>query len=201
VITITVVIAVLGLLCTGVSVYVGWRAHKVSMQDRSAEAAGKEITNHIDVSLQPVKDRLLLIEQRTGPTADERNRLIMTGMIHDALNPLSETMTKLGVKVDTLWSQLAVSMAQILHQPDPARRPVDRLLEALMEGTLSNEERTELRKYLAAIKNWEPGSGEANVELGPDNTFSFPVHNGEQVAAGILLLTMDDNPRSGTGAY
>lgn len=201
-ITITVVIGVLGLLCTAVSVYVAWRSHKVSMQDRSAKASDQSVTTHIDLALQPVKDRLLIIDQRTGPQADERNRLIMSGMIHDALSPLNETMTKLGVKVDTLWSQLAVSMAQILHQPNPARRPVDRLLEALMEGTLSNEERTELRKYLVAIKNWEPNSGDAEVELTPDNVVSFPVHNGEQVAAGILLLTMDDNPpvRS-TGVY
>lgn len=191
---ITVVIAVLGLLCTAVSVYVAWRSHKLSVQEHSAEATSSEITTHIDLSLQPVKDRLLLIEQRTGPSADERSRLIMTGMIHDALSPLNDTMAKLGVKVDTLWSQLAVSMAQILHQPDPSRRPVDRLLEALMEGTLSNEERTELRKYLVAIKTWEPNSGDAEVELSPETKITFPVHNGEQVAAGILLLTMDDNP-------
>lgn len=197
---ITVVIAVLGLLCTAVSVYVAWRSHKLSVQEHSAEATSSEITTHIDLSLQPVKDRLLLIEQRTGPSADERSRLIMTGMIHDALSPLNDTMAKLGVKVDTLWSQLSVSMAQILHQPDEARRPVDRLLEQLMEGTLSNEERIELRKYLAAIKAWKPGMGEARVEIGRDNEVVFPVHNGEQVPAGILLLTMDGDP-SMPGVY
>lgn len=191
---VTIIIAVLGLLCTAVSVYVAWRSHKMSVQKEHAESTSSEITTHIDLSLQPLKDRVLLVEQRVGPSADERARLIMSGMLHDALSPVNENLTKLGVKVDTLWTQLATSMAQILHQPDPSRRPVDRLLEALMEGTLSNEERTELRKYLVAIKTWEPNSGDAEVELSPETKITFPVHNGEQVAAGILLLTMDDNP-------
>jgi hypothetical protein len=189
---VTIVIAVLGLLCTVVSVYVAWASHRQTQADRVSEKTSREITDHIDDALHPVIERIILVEQQLSPASKDRDRLITKAMINEALEPVNTYMTTMGVKVETLWNNLAASMAQILHQPDPARRMVDRLLESFMSGTLTNEERIELRKCLFAIKNWEPGSGEASVEIAPGNRVSFPVHNGEQVAAGILLLTMDE---------
>jgi hypothetical protein len=58
-----------------------------------------------------------------------------------------------------------------------------------MNGTLTPEEKTELRKTLISIRDWEPGGKE----------IGFPVYQGEQVAAALLLLTMEHAMSGGSG--
>lgn len=178
-------------ICTVITTLLAIGAWWISRKDRSSTALAKEVATHIDKALHPVLDRMLLVEQHTGAEARESARLQTLGMIREALEPVIEVQTTMKVKVDALWNNLAAAMANILHQPDPSRRPVDRLLEAFMSGTLTSEERLELRKYLVAIMNWEPGSGPVEVEVSPGNTVEIPVNQGEQAPAAILLLTMD----------
>lgn len=180
--------------CTVITTILAIVAWWISRKDREGQAAAKEITSHIDTALHPVNDRLILLEQRTGPDSLERNRLQTLGMIREYVDPFVKLQTAMEVKVGTLWDTLPQVMAQVLHQPDPARRPVDRLLENFLDGTLTNEERIELRKYLVAIKNWEPNSGDVTVEVSPGRKVTFPVHHGEQAPAAIMLLTMDPVP-------
>lgn len=178
-------------ICTIITTVLAVLAWWISKKDRSSTALATTITGHIDQALHPVLDRVLLVEQLTGREARESARLQTLGMIKEALEPVIEVQTTMKVKVDALWNNLAAAMANILHQPDPSRRPVDRLLEAFMSGTLTSEERLELRKYLVAIMNWEPGSGPVEVEVSPGKTMEIPVNQGEQAPAAILLLTMD----------
>lgn len=154
--------------------YLTWRSsHKA--QNRSAT---EELIKH---SLHPFRQELALLQQNS----DARDRLLMTeteSSMFRAMQPLREDIAVLKSQMNTfqdMWKQLAFEMAKVLHQPDPLRAHIDRLLESLMEDTLSNEEALELKKYLVEIRNWEPGT-----DLG------YPVRDGEQTAAAILLKTM-----------
>lgn len=165
--------AILGVVAAFWAVY-------YTRSDRRGKKATEVITGIVTKIMSPMEQRMVLIEQKTGPEAQERDRLFMKGMILEALHPIEHTVTDTSSKVDGLIGQLSIIMAQLLHQPDPARRPVDILLEAFMDGTLTLEERLELRKYLTIIKNWKP-----------EQESPFPIHSGEQLQAAIMLLTMD----------
>lgn len=177
------IIAVIGCVISALAAIIALSAVLFTRSDRHGKRAAKAISDAITKSLAPLEQRVSLLEQGTGPEARERDRLLIKGAIAEGLRPTENTVAAMAAKVDALWSQLSVSMANILHQPDPARRHVDELLEAFVHNTLTPAERTELRKYLVTIKNWEPGK-----------ETPFPIHPGEQVAAAILLLTMDDPP-------
>lgn len=177
------IIALVTFITTVASVFVAVSAWWYSRSDRVNKTRTDRITRHIDEALRPIVERMTVFEQRIGPDAKEHDRLTMKGMIVESLEPVREQVTSMSVKVETLWANLAVSMAQILHQPDPARAHVDVLLEAFMNGTLTSDERVELRKHLITIKSWEEGK--------PSD---YPIIPGEQTAAAILLALMDDRP-------
>jgi hypothetical protein len=96
------------------------------------------------------------------------------------VGPLRQDVAVLKSQVEVFWKAVALDAAKILHQPDPARAQMDHLLEALVEDILTPEEELQLRKYLVAVRNWEPGQDAG-----------FPVSPGEQTAAAILLRTME----------
>jgi hypothetical protein len=154
--------------------YVSWRASHHSAEKDSAE-------EQIKHALHPFRQELALLQQ----TSEARERLITTeteSLMVRAVQPLREDIAVLKSQMilfQDMWKQLAFEMAKVLHQPDPLRHHIDKLLEALIEETLSAEEELELRKYLVEIRNWEPGT-----DLG------YPVRDGEQTAAAILLRTM-----------
>lgn len=164
--------------------YLGWRASHTDRRKSSAE----ELIKH---TIHPLKEEIALIRQ----SSDTRDRLLATeteSLMVRALQPLREDIAVLKSQmsnVQDMWKQLAFEMAKVLHQPDPLRAHIDRLLEAFMENTLEAQEELELRKYLVDIRNWEPG-----VDLG------YPVRDGEQTAAAILLKTMPHvvTPRGGS---
>jgi hypothetical protein len=154
--------------------YLSWRmSHKAQNKN-----ATEELVKH---ALHPFKQELALLQQNS----DARERLTATeteSTMVRALQPIREDIAVLKSQMTTfqdMWKQLAFEMAKVLHQPDPLRAHIDRLLEGLMEDTLSDEEVLELKKYLVEIRNWEPGT-----DLG------YPVRDGEQTAAAILLKTM-----------
>jgi len=149
-----------------------------------SERSDKNTTAHIEhvftEHTQPIIDRITTLEARTSPESRDNEREAIKNIISDKLAPIGEKLAKLEVKIDVYWTNFSMDAAKILHQPDPARHHIDVLLEAYMDGTISDAERQELKKFLYIIRNWEPGQ-----EVG------FPVHPGEQVAAAILLRTMD----------
>lgn len=104
--------------------------------------------------------------------------------IDRAMDPLRTDIGVLKTQVEVFWRSVALDAAKIIHSPDPARRHVDVLLEALTEGTLTIEEDIELRKLLVVIRNWEPG-----------HTAGFPIRDGEQGQAALLLRTMKYLPQ------
>jgi hypothetical protein len=136
-------------------------------------------------AIDPLKETINNSAMQGRQQDDRMDRMENTVKNNSAdLRAVSEKLSQMGVKVDMYWNsleQLAMNAAKGLHQPDPARAHVDHLLEAFMEGTLTGEEKTELKKILVKIRNYE--------ENGPD--LEFPVQPGEQTFAAILLSTMD----------
>lgn len=182
----TILIAVVGLVATislAILAYVQWRENHSDRAGSKLEVKVKEIV------LEENQKQDLVLADHTNRLGQADSRF---SRIEELLRDISaqqrtmgESQTRMGVKVDMYWTsleQMAMNSAKNLHQPDPRRQHVDRLLEAFMEGTLTPEERIELRKVLVTIRNYEPGSG---VPL------EFPVYPGEQTAAAILLSTMD----------
>lgn len=111
-----------------------------------------------------------------------------------ALQPLLASLTGLETKMDIVWEgqkQIALDAAKVLHHPEPERHEVDHLLDAFTNDTLTEEEEVQLRKALVAIRDWEPG-----------RDVGFPVYQGEQMSAAILLRLMNSviTPRSKRGS-
>ena len=98
----------------------------------------------------------------------------------DFLDPLDRRVIAIETKIDVVWQSISIDMARILHHPEPTRLRVDELLDILMAGTLTQAEANELSQYLSIIRDWEPGQDAP-----------FTVFQGEQVAAAILLHTME----------
>lgn len=103
-------------------------------------------------------------------------------LVREELEPLKLDIREMSTKLQLYISGQAMGAAKVLHQPDPLRQPVDELLEAFMEGTLTPEERIRLKKILVTIRNYVPG-------VSPDP--GFPIRDGEQYVASSLLATMD----------
>lgn len=160
-----------GTLIAALIGYVAWReTHSDRARDRQQV--------QIDQTVVPLSNRLDLLEQKFADTM-AHNQEMLEVVLARQLQPLSEQVRVLETKMDVFWKSVAVDAAKILHQPDPKRAHIDKLLEAFMEDTLTEDEELQLRKYLVTIRNWEVG-----MEVG------FPVHPGEQTAAAILLRTM-----------
>lgn len=171
-----------------IAAFATWFGWRESHSDRTKQSRLAEVNSVVSSSLHPYEVRLTSIEMSAQHTADT-----IEASITRAMQPLLERMSSMESKMDFMWGtqkQLALDAAKILHQPDPRRAHVDRLLEAFMDDTLTSEEETELRKYLVTIRNWEPG-----MDVG------FPVHPGEQTAAAILLRTLPHalTPRETSG--
>lgn len=173
------VVSVLGLLL----VYFQWRE---SHSDRLGSKLTNTVKTIIAAESKPLDDRIADHTLRLGQAGDRLSRIEKA--LEDILGQnraMADQMARMGVKVDVYWTTLealAMNSAKQIHQPDPARAHVDKLLEAFMEGTLTDAERIELRKILVVIRNYEPNG---------TTPLDFPVHPGEQTAAAILLSTMD----------
>ena len=183
-----IIVGILTIVCTFLAVCVAavsWFETHGDRGDRRAKEAAQYVANE---AVAHITERVVALEGRTDAEARERDRLITKGMISETLHPLSENVarldTKLSIMDDTLKA-LAADMVRILHQPDPARAHIDALLEAYTDGTLTPEERAELRKHLVTIRNWETGQPSP-----------YPIHPGEQVAAAILLRVMDQEEKN-----
>jgi hypothetical protein len=101
-------------------------------------------------------------------------------VIEELFDPLDKRVTVVETKMELFWQKLAGDMARVLHHPEPSRIAIDMLLEDLMDGTLTPEGTASLSRYLRLIRDWEPG-----------RDVGFVVYPGEQVAAAILLHTLE----------
>lgn len=181
-IIVAIVVAVIA-CCSLVVSFVQWREnHSTHMGGKLRET----IKTVVQEEIKPVDERVQDHTARFVQSGERLNRIEdLLKDIAGQQRTFADTLAKMGVKVDMYWTSLealAMNSAKNLHQPDPRRAHVDKLLEAFMEGTLTPEERIELRKTLVTIRNYEP-NGTTQLD--------FPVHPGEQTAAAILLSTMD----------
>jgi len=158
-------------ICAVITTLAAIAAWLYAKSDRQAASSTARIT----AVMQPTVDRIHALEiiHDHDHREDERARIRAT--VAEAMQPVVTELTEIKVN-------LGIAMAKILHQPDPRRAHIDRLLESFMEGTLTGDERNELKKHLNVISKWEPGQDSP-----------YPIHAGEPVAAAILLLTMDNS--------
>lgn len=163
--------------------YIQWRENHSDRSNSRLKSTIKQVildeNKNIELQLTDHTSRLTQSGDRLG-----RIESMLKDMFTEQRSA-NDKITQMEVKVGLYWSSLeqtAMNAAKTLHQPDPARAHIDKLLEAFMEGTLTTAERIELRKVLVIIRNYEPNGTQQ---------LDFPVHPGEQTAAAILLSTMD----------
>lgn len=177
------VVSALGTVLAALAAWGAWhQTHKA----RSSEKLREEFEHH----LHPLTEQLKLTTQKFdlfiagAPDTIEAAITRKNGPVLERLAVLEAT-TK---DMKETWRQIALDIASVLHHPVPERRQVDVLLDAFKDGTLTSEEEIELRKYLSQIRDWKPG-----------DDIGFPVYEGEQGFAALLLRIMGHaiNPRHG----
>lgn len=109
-----------------------------------------------------------------------RHRKCIEQIVSESSAPLNTRLSVMEAKLDMFLTTAALDAAKILHHPEPSRFHIDALLDKLLDNHLTCGEADELRGYLRTIRDWEPGQ-----DVG------FKVFPGEQVAASILLITLD----------
>jgi hypothetical protein len=178
-----IVFTVIGLVLTFASVAIAYVIYRENHGDRGEKKSQDAAVSAAEKVVAPLLSRLAVLETVTGPATRDREQLITKGIVSEALKPLGETVARLDTKLDLMdstFKSLAAEMVKILHHPDPDRKRVDDLLENYMDGTLTSEERLELRRNLTTIRNWEVG-----------RPAPYTIHPGEQVAAAILLKLLE----------
>ena len=191
--TISAVILAVATIVGLIVAYAQWRENH---SDRKGGKLETKVKTILALDIKPTEDRLHDHTARLTQFGDRLNRI--EDLLKDIgiqLRSFADTMSKMGVKVDMYWStleSLAMNSAKGLHQPDPLRWHVDKLLEAFMEGTLTPAERLELKKILVDIRNFETkGTTSDENRQRAISLLGFPVLPGEQTYAAILLSTMD----------
>lgn len=141
------------------------------------------------IEQEPLKDRVSFNDNRISQLLDSNLRI--ESMMVRMDNSGHETRERLA-SVEALQrqhiDQLTMSLMKQLHQPDPRRAVIDNLLEQYMEGTITDAEIIQLKKFLVKIRNFEPAENQAEESI---RVLGFPVFPGEQTNAAILLGTMD----------
>jgi hypothetical protein len=180
-----IIVSIVLAVVAAFSLWVAFHQYRLNRSQHLDTALKETIKQVVKEANEPLKEAINTSTTQWNQHGDRLNRVESVIKDNsDDLRVMSEKLSQMGVKVDTYWNsleQLAMNAAKGLHQPDPARAHIDHLLEAFMEGTLTADEKTELKKLLVKIRNYEPS--------GPP--LEFPVHPGEQTFAAILLSTMD----------
>lgn len=177
------VLALVGILGTAGGLggsYAGVMSYLDSRGARRKEGRTRAIAGMVQEGVRPLTDAQARLEGEAAALVAECHRLTQV-VEHNSvtLSGLSDRVVALETKMEVFWRNVGVALAGVLHSPDPARAHVDALLEALMEGRITDPEREELRGLLRYIKDYHPG-----------DRSDFPIHGGDQVAAAILLETM-----------
>jgi hypothetical protein len=172
-VALAIVTAVSGVL----AVLVTWLGYRLTKQSDVQARSDEHIKTLIKAELEPLIKQQADILSGLGQLRDQQVRL------ETALDKQTEsqgrTLDRLAVletKTEVFWKNVTMNATQILHSPDPARAHIDKLLEAFRDGKLDDRGYTELMGILEKVVAYEPGD-----DLG------FPIHPGEQFAAGAIL--------------
>ena len=181
-------LAIVSALAAILAALVTWLAYRDSHQ--------RNVRQH---NIEEIK-AIVREEIKTFVDKQQAQGVRMDGVIaqqHESAENLHELADKMGrvldrqaimeTKIEVFWRSVAMDAAKIIHSPDPRRAHIDELLDAFMGGSLTGVQASELREILVFLRDWEPGK--------PSD---FPVYQGEQVAAAILLRTMDHALSSGS---
>jgi hypothetical protein len=176
-------------VATVIAAIMAWIA--VKRDSRKDTAVGNElrIKELARFEQEPLKDRIAVNGGRIDQMRDSVNRMEATLInvdhnVHDTRERLASVEALQRQHIE----QLTMSLMKQLHQPDPRRARVDHLLEEYMEGTITDSEIIELKKYLVKMRNFEPTENQIEDSA---RILGFPVFPGEQTNAAILLGTMD----------
>lgn len=159
--------------------YLGYRERH---SDRLTQRETDRVKAIVHAEMDPGASRQLELATRLDNIIARQNQLAQD--IHDQNAKMGAILDRLAVmetKIEVFWRSVAMDAAKIIHSPDPRRAHIDRLLESFMNGTMTTEEESDLRKVLVTIRDFEQGV----------TKLSFPVYPGEQIAAAILLRTME----------
>ena len=176
-------------VATVVAAILAWVA--VRRDSRKDSTVGNElrIKELARVEQEPLKDRLAINGGRIDQIQGSVNRIenTLTSVDHN-VHDTRERLASVEALQRQHIEQLTMSLMKQLHQPDPRRARVDHLLEEYMEGTITDSEVIELKKYLVKMRNFEPTENQVEDSA---RVLGFPVFPGEQTNAAILLGTMD----------
>jgi hypothetical protein len=176
-------------VATVIAAVLAWVA--VKRDSRKETVVGNElrIKELARFEQEPLKDRLAInggrIDQIQGSVS--RIEATLTSVDHN-VHDTRERLASVEALQRQHIEQLTMSLMKQLHQPDPRRARVDHLLEEYMEGTITESEVVELKKYLVKMRNFEPTENQIEDSV---RLLGFPVFPGEQTNAAILLGTMD----------
>lgn len=176
-----ILIPLVALITTIISVFITWATARYNSRKDKREDTENRMRELSKIESEPLKEILYAHTTRLAQDGDRLGRIeAMQKENGDELRSIAEKLAGIDVKVGFYWEQQAMNAAKQLHQPDPRRAHIDTLLEAFMEGTLTSDERIELKKELVKMRNYEPGQ-----DLG------YPVNAVDPTNAAILLGTMD----------
>lgn len=181
-------LAVVSAIAAILGTVVIWLGYRDSRRNNARKQSVEEIKAIVHEEIKAFVDK----QQEQGTRVDGviTRQQETTGDLHELADKMGRVLDRLAVmetKIEVFWRSVAMDAAKIIHSPDPRRAHIDELLDAFMGGSLTTEQAAELRKILVFLRDWEPGK--------PAN---FPVYPGEQVAAAILLRTMDHALASGS---
>lgn len=162
-----------------------WIAY-LTYRERHKATAGQDekerIKAIVQAELTAYTQRQLELSMRLDNIVTRQNQIAQD--IHDQnvrLGEVLDRVARMETKIEVFWKSVAMDAAKIIHSPDPRRAHIDALLEAFMNGTMSQAQEDDLRAILMSIRDHEPGVSH----------LTFPVYPGEQIAAAILLRTME----------
>lgn len=127
-----------------------------------------------------VSSALAWMQAKRRSSMKETVETAVRNTIDEKIDPIDRRVAIVETKMDLFWQRVTMDLAQVLHHPEPSRFRVDALLDKLKEEIITPAEADELRRNLEIIKNWEEGQDAP-----------FKIYPGEQVAAAILLHTME----------
>jgi hypothetical protein len=149
---------------------------------RGAARRTKAIEDLVHAGLEPLTLRDKDVAATLTALAASISQLSQdVAKIRERLEVAVDRTTVLETKMEVFWRNVSLDVAKVLHSPNPARQHLDLLLEDLMNGGLDDaRDRAELRGLLRTIRDYHHG-----------DPSDFPIYPGDQVAAAILLHTMD----------
>lgn len=177
----TIVLAVVSTIAGALATLAVWLGYRETRRTATRKKNVDEIRGIVREEIKVFVDKQQELSNRTDNVVAQQSK--QTQELHDLTDKMGRVLDRLAVmetKIEVFWKSVAMDAAKIIHSPDPRRASIDALLDSFMNGTIKQEEVVKLKNILVILRDWEPGV--------PSD---FPVYPGEQVAAAILLRTMD----------